>query len=237
MNKLLTLLGTLALVLAIGGSANAGYWEVTYDLAGSTLTTTSPLPPPLDDPLTGKFRMRYSAATKNAPITGRALVAGTQHVTINQDYGAFALTGITDTKVLATGGVPANVAGANTLSFPTTPNSVAKGFNHCTFGACSLAGFSLSVPNDLSDPNAPYEIPNFIFTGPYATATKFTSTDKTQTASAGAVTLTTVFKGTEVSRYYISGDVPAMSGGALAGLAAFLVLGGTSTLALRNRRG
>ena len=59
MRKLLTLLGTLALAMAVGAAANAGYWEVTYDLTGSTLTTTSPLPPPLDDPRPNETSWTY----------------------------------------------------------------------------------------------------------------------------------------------------------------------------------
>ena len=81
MRKLMTLLGAAAMLLALSGSANAGYWEVTYDLGTSTVTTNSPAGA-LTDPLTGKWRFQFDSASAAAPApyTGARMIAGTQHI-------------------------------------------------------------------------------------------------------------------------------------------------------------
>jgi hypothetical protein len=113
-----------------------------------------------------------------------------------------------------------------------------RGYNHCYGPFCAVAGFTVgaSVPIPLTAPDAPFPVPKIVFTGPNAgDGSKFTSTTKTDVVGANT-NIQTVYRGVEVVRYYITGDVPALGGGALAGLAAFLLIGGTSTLALRNRR-
>ena len=64
-----TIIAVLGLVVA--GTANAGYVEATYDLAGSTFSTTSLLGPDTDQ-VTGQLVVRYSAASINAPQLGPA---------------------------------------------------------------------------------------------------------------------------------------------------------------------
>ena len=36
MQRFICFLGALTILLGVGGSASAGYWEVQYDLAGSS---------------------------------------------------------------------------------------------------------------------------------------------------------------------------------------------------------
>jgi hypothetical protein len=235
------LLGALAIALTIGGAASAGFHEVTYDLTGSTLATTSPASTVPDiDVVSGTFKLRYDAPTAVAPITGARLVAGTTHTTLSQPIpGLLTISGITDTTLLPAAGGTSGVIGGATLSFPVdVPDSKAKGFNHCAGPFCGAAGFTASVNNPLTPPRpAPFTMPSLVFTGAGVGSGDFTSTTKTRVITTNVtVTLQWIFKGKEVARYWISGDVPALSNGALGGLAAILVLGGTSTLALRRRR-
>jgi len=241
MRKFTTLLGALAMLLALGSSANAGYWEVTYDLAGSVATTNSP-GGALTDPVTGKWRFQFDSASAAAPApyTGARMIAGTQHITLSQVVTSITLTltGESDTKLLpAAGGQPNTLAGA-TLNAFTVDSSTNSGYNHCYGPFCALAGFTVgaSVPIPLTVPPVSFPVPKLVFTGANAgDGSKFTSTTKTDVVGPNT-NIQTVYKGTEVSRYYITGAVPALGGGALAGLAAFLLIGGMSTLALRNRR-
>lgn len=240
MKRLTALLGTLAIALAVGGAANAGYWEVTYDLATSTSTTNSPAGS-LTDPLSGKWRFQFDSASKPAPApySGARMIAGTQHVTLSQvaTQVELTLTGNTDsTLVPVAGGQPAVIAGA-TLNPFIVPENKTTGFNHCYGPVCILAGFTVgaSVPIPLTD-TIPFPVPKIVFTGAnVGDGSKFTATPKTDVVGANT-NIVTIYRGVEVSRYYITGDVPALGGGALMGLAAFLLVGGTSTLALRNRR-
>ncbi|MBW2288498.1 MAG: hypothetical protein JRG90_11825 [Deltaproteobacteria bacterium] len=241
MRKFTTLLGGLAMMLALSGSANAGYWEVTYDLATSTNTTNSPAGA-LTDPLTGKWRFQFDSASAAAPApyTGARMAAGTQHLTLSQVATAvvLTLTGTSDVTLLpAAGGQPAVIAGATINAF-ISDSSKNSGFNHCYGPVCALAGFTVgaSVPIPLTVPPEPFPIPKLVFTGANAgDGSKFTSTTKTIVVGANT-NIQTIYRGVEVARYYITGAVPALGGGVLAGLAAFLLIGGTSTLALRNRR-
>jgi hypothetical protein len=240
MRKLMTLLAAAAMLLALSGSANAGYWEVTYDMSTSIATTNSPAGS-LTDPMTGKWRFQFDSASAAAPApyTGARMAAGTQHITLSQVAGAveLTLTGESDTKVLTSGNEVISFAGATINAF-TADSSSNRGYNHCYGPFCVAAGFlaGASVPIPLTAPDAPFPVPKIVFTGPNAgDGSKFTSTTKTDVVGANT-NIQTVYRGVEVVRYYITGDVPALGGGALAGLAAFLLIGGTSTLALRNRR-
>ena len=242
MRRLMTLLGVLALMLAIGASANAGYWEVTYDLATTTVTTNSPAGS-LTDPLSGKWRFRYDSLSKPAPApySGARMVAGTQHITLSQVATAvlLTLTGTTNGRLLpAAGGQPAVIAGATLQGF-TVDDNEATGYNHCYGPFCVAAGFTVgaSVPIPLTPPGPgpnPFAIPNIKFASNVGVG-NFTADPKIDVVGANT-NIVTVYRGVEVSRFYITGDVPALGGGALTGLAAFLLIGGTSTLALRHRR-
>jgi hypothetical protein len=228
------------MMLAISGSANAGYWEVTYDMSTSIATTNSPAGS-LTDPMTGTWRFRFDSASAAAPApyTGVQMAAGTQHITLSQVATAveLTLTGESDTRVLPSGSEVISLTGATVNAF-TADSSTNTGYNHCYGPFCLAAGFPVaaSVPMPLTAPATAFPIPKLVFTGANAgDGSKFTSTIKTDIVGANT-NIQTVYRGVEVVRYYITGDVPALSGGALAGLAAFLLIGGTSTLALRNRR-
>jgi hypothetical protein len=135
------------------------------------------------------------------------------------------------------GGDPAVIAGATINAF-NTDSSKNSGYNHCYGPFCVAAGFTVgaSIPIPLTEPPVAFAIPKLVFTGASAgDGSKFTATTKTDVVGANT-NIQTIYRGVEVSRYYITGAVPALGGGALAGLAAFLLIGGTSTLALRNRR-
>jgi hypothetical protein len=241
MRKLMTLLGAVAMLLALSGSANAGYWEVTYDLAGSIATTNSPAGA-LTDPVIGKWRFQFDSASAPAPApyTGARMIAGTQHITLSQAATSLTLTltGESDTTLYpAAGGQPVTIAGA-TLNAFASDSSQNSGYNHCYGPFCALAGFTVgaSVQIPLTVPPVSFPVPKMVFTGANAgDGSKFTSTTKTDIVGANT-NIQTVYRGVEIARYYITGAVPALGGGALLGLAAFLLVGGTSTLALRNRR-
>jgi len=251
MRKLMTLLGVLAMTLALGGSANAGYWSVTYDLAGSVATTTSQ-GGVLSDPVVGKWRFEYDSVSEAAPApySGARMVAGTMFGDLSQSAAPLLITGDTyNTLLPGAGGVGGGFAGA-TLSLSPTDDARTTGYITCwgsdAFCLALFGGASgEQIPQTPTGPGPfPFPVPDLNF-GATVGVGGFTSDAKTDvvnfehTAGSGTNPLTyvsTVYKGTEVSRYYITGAVSALSGGALMGLAAFLLLGGTSTLALRNRR-
>lgn len=243
MQKVFKLLGILALALTISGSATAGYYEVVYDLAGSILTTTPPGGlPDKDDPITGTWTVRLYSATSGSPVTKAYLMAGDEVTDIDQDYTVFQLTGTSNVDLLPPNGATRiNVSGAGTLAEFRVGDSAVTGFNHCTGSFCAGAGFTASVNKPLTptfSPN-PAPRPSMIFSSGTIGSGGFTSTGLVQTASAGAVTLTTVYKGAEISRSAFlepfPTGVPAMSGGAMLGLAAFLLVGGLAALAARKR--
>lgn len=241
MQRITALLGTLAIALAVGGTANAGYWEVTYDMSTSTNTTNSPAGA-LTDPLSGKWRFQFDSASKAAapPYSGARLIAGTQHLELSQiaTNADLTLTGTSDSTMLpVAGGQPTVIAGA-TLNPFIVPEYKTTGYNHCYGPLCILAGFTVgaSVPIPLTD-NVTFPVPRIVFTGANAgDGSNFTADPKTDIVGANGTNVVTIYRGVEVSRYYITGDVPALGGGALLSLAAVLLVGGTSTLALRNRR-
>jgi hypothetical protein len=251
MRRSMTLLGTLAMMLALSGSANAGYWSVTYDLTGSVATTTSQAAV-LTDTVVGKWRFEYDSVSEAAPApySGARVVAGSMFGRISQSAAPLLITGDTyNTLLPGAGGVGAGFSGA-TLSVSPTDDARTRGFITC-WGSDSFctslfgANSGVKVPQTPTGPGPfPFAIPNVKFgatvgVGGFTTDPKTDVVNFSHTGGSGTNPLTfvsTVYKGAEVSRYYITGAVPALSGGALAGLAAFLLLGGTSTLALRNRR-
>ncbi len=215
----------LTLSLFVAGSASAGYIEVTYDLAGSTVTTTTPLGTDAD-PLTGTLVVRFGATTASAPITSATLVGGDTFVSIDQP-GIFTITGTTTTVLSPGAGVVATGLGANAVTFPAIPASI-NGFLHCrgTVALCNLANFVASVASPITGSAATF--PSFVFGGGVANGGFLGSLVSTITTPV-TVTAVTQYVGTETGRIF----VPEPGGLALmgSGIAGLALLG-----ALRRRR-
>jgi hypothetical protein len=241
MRRLTLLLGLLAIVLSVGGSAGAGYWEVTYDLTGSTSTTvTTALGATMVDPVTGSFTIEYDGP-KAGPVTGARLAAGATQVIMSQTWvGVFTLTGTTDTVMSPPPPGAAGVINPPNLTLPslaTTSVSV-SGFIHCYNGSlnCTSAGtaFVHSVPV-AQVTLGPWPGQKFVFTGAVGNS-DFTSTGAPQTVpQTPPVTVINTYVGKEISRVW-NQDVPAVSNAGRVGLGLSLVLGGASLLMLRRGR-
>lgn len=247
MHGVITRLGALAILLGVAGPASAGYWEVVYDLTGSTTTTVVTAASSTDvDPVTGSFTIQYDGP-QAGPVTGARLVAGNTNLDMYQNPGPFVLTGDINT-VLAPppGGVVGGISGATLNGLSGIPNAV-TGFIHCYdgFQPCSAAGYTNTTPTPQTPPSStPMKLGNFVFNGPVgaASATKFTSTGvlvtiPPSTAAPYTVSLTTVYVGQEISRVWNAGSaVPAVSQAGRIGLGLFLGLAGASILALHRGR-
>lgn len=244
MRQLISLLGTLAIVLGVSGLANAGFWEVSYDMTGSTVFTSAGGTTNVD-PITGNWKLQYDGP-KAGPVTGAKAVAAkyTLHVN-NPSGGLFLLTGPTTTTWLPDGN-EVNTVNPTTITMGPIADAKIRGFLHCHNGIfnCTAAGFTHTTPKPQTPPASsvnPVLIGQLQFTG-LAGNSDFTSAPVVQTippttTSPFTVTLISTYVGKEVSRYWISGDVPAMSTGGKVGLGILLLLGGTSTLAFSRRRG
>jgi hypothetical protein len=245
MRRLISLLGALTILLGVSGSASGAYWEVTYDLTGSQLTTTIPGLATDVDPVTGTWTFQYDANPRTGPVTGARMMSGTDYTLFYMQMGSpptLTVTGHANTVLLPpASGQPGTLTG-DTLIVGILPDSDATGYNHCTAAynaICVLAGWpGRSTNNPLTPATRPktFPIPNLVFTSGTAGVGNFTSTAKSLITSVPAqLTLQWIFKGSEISRVYHA-DVPAVSNGGLAGLGLFLVLGATATLRLRRRR-
>jgi hypothetical protein len=243
MRRLISLLGTLTILLGVSGSASGAYWEVTYDLTGSQLTTIVPTLGTNVDPVTGTWTFQYDANPRTGPLTGARMMSGDNYTAFNQPIPnattpTLTITGHAARTLLPpASGQPGTLTGA-TLVVGTLPDEALTGYNHCTAAypaICVLAGFpgkSTNVPlTPTATPN-PFPVPNMVFTSGTAGVGAFTST--TKTVVAPSVTLKWIFKGSEISRVYHA-DVPAVSNGGLAALGLFLVVGAGATLRLRRR--
>jgi hypothetical protein len=215
----------LTLGLFVAGSASAGYLEVTYDLAGSTVTTTTPLGVDVD-PLTGTLVVRFGATTALAPITSATLVGGNTFVSINQP-GIFTITGTSNTVLSPGAGVAATGLGANAVTFPAIPASI-NGFLHCigSTALCNLGQFVASVASPITGSAA--TLPALVFAGGVANGGFLGSLTSVITQPV-TVTAVTQYVGTETGRIF----VPEPGGLALmgSGIAGLALLG-----ALRRRR-
>jgi hypothetical protein len=226
----------MAFVVGVGGSAGAGYWEVVYDLAGSTTTTVVTAAASTDvDPVTGTFTLQYdTVGTSTTPITGVRLVAGNTNMSMYQNPGPFILTGSLNTVLTPPGtGIPGTITGATISGFSGIPNAV-TGFIHCYdgFQQCSAAQYTHTTPKPMTPTvSVPLALGNLVFTpgsgAPPLVDTHFTSTGTTTTIPSGpgqpfSVVLTTVYVGQEISRNF----VPEPSGWMqlTAGVACLLVL-------------
>jgi hypothetical protein len=239
MRRLILLLGLLAIVLGVGGSASAGYWEVVYDLAGSTTTTVVTLANSTDvDPVTGSFTLQYdTVGTSTAPITGVRLVAGNTQMIMYQNPGPFILTGTLNTVLTPPGsGIPGTITGLTISGLSGIPNAV-TGFIHCTdgFSPCSAAGYTHTTPKPQTPTvSVPMALGNLVFTAsgtgaPPLTNTHFTSTGTLQvippsTTQPFTVSLTTVYVGQEVALSRTFVPEPSRWMQLTAGVACLLVL-------------
>lgn len=197
-------------ILLLAASAQAGVWEVTYDLApGSSVTTTTPLGPDVD-PMTGTFVVEYDAASTAAPLTGARLKSGAFHVTLsNMVTGILTITGSTDTTLLpASGGTPGVLSG-DTLILDPVPDSSSTGFIHCYNAGCVLAGLTASVmvPQTPTGPGPfPITINGWVFTSGTAGVGDWaapTNTIVTQTPMGITVTVQQDYVGREISRVFL----------------------------------
>jgi hypothetical protein len=245
MQRFISFLGALTVLLGVGGSASAGYWEVEYDLAGSTVQTIVTLVGTTDvDPLTGSFTIQYtnSLSTPSAAITGARLVAGAQQLVMFQtNLGLFLLTGTIDTVLNPPPGGTPGVINSPNLTLATVADSSVMGFIHCHNGAfnCTAANFTHTVPKPQT-PTVPGPFPvnlgAFVFTGGVGTS-DFTGTGATQTVpGTPVVTLVTTYVGKELSRTFHANGVPAGSNASRIALGLVLLLGGASGLALQRSR-
>jgi hypothetical protein len=227
----------LALAAAIGftlaGTANAGVITATYNLAGSTLTTTSFLGTDTDQ-ITGTVTIQYGAASINGPISFAALVAGAATTLVmnpNTQPGAGQLTlnGSTTTTVTAPGaGGP---IGAATIALAPAPGTV-TGSLHCTGGFCGLAGFVASVPQTVFPP-APLALATaggVVFTSGQAGLGNWAGVPYTITQAGGQAVLSFAYVGQEVSRTF----VPEPGTASLLGLG-LAVLAGAGSFSRRHR--
>lgn len=242
MRKLMALLGTLALMLAVSGTASAGYWNVAYDMSNTTVFTANAGGTFLDNS-TGAWRLEFDSpsAGAGAPYSGARFAYGHTDYTSTQDAGIIVVKVKAHTDFLpASGGDTLSITGTTNIAAFTVTDSLVDGTLHCGGPGtpdCVGAGLppaSFEVPTDSS---GAFPIPKLVF-GTNAGDGDFTADPKTDypNGTGAGITVITTYKGTEVNRTYVTGDVPALSGGALAGLAAFLLIGGASTLVLRNRR-
>jgi len=235
MRRLILLLGLMAFVLGIGGSAGAGYWEVVYDLAGSTNTTIVTAAASTDiDPITGSYTILYDTpGTATAPITGARLVAGNTHLSMSQNPGPFILTGSINTVLTPpTGGTVGTITGATLSGLSGIPNAV-TGWIHCydVFNPCSAAGYvnSGTVPMTPTA-SVPFAVGDLIFTGTGTapvgnsdfTSTGVTTTIPPTTGQPFTVSLITVYVGKEISRTFV--PEPSRWMQLTAGVACLLVL-------------
>ncbi len=190
-------------LLAVG-SAEAGQIAAVYDLAGSTVETTSPLGT-YSDPMTGTVTLVYDVATEFAVPSGGSILAGSQHITLSQPSpGLLTLTGETDTSW---GAILATLSGATFSQTGTGPANT-TGFLHCTGPLCTLAGFTASVPLPQTQ-TGPLNLPPLIFTGTSGAGVgNFAGTGTTFVTVPANVTVVSKYVGTEISRVYSVYVVP-----------------------------
>ncbi len=232
-STMLRLVALSILSLALSGGAQAGYWMVEYDLAGSSLATTNP-GGNYTDPITGTITIEYPAASSGAALDAGRLVAGTIEGTINQDAGIIIVTG-ENTNVLNPGLYPASgtLTGA-TLNLPVVANHTVTGYLHCAEttipGICSATGVFTGIPASTDIPQSgsgTFPIPPLVFTGAPAGNGNFQGTGPVQTAGPGVTTQVT-YVGSEVSRTWVASDLPVPvfgAAGTIAVLAGLLATG------------
>jgi hypothetical protein len=196
----------LAIGFALAGAANAGTIHATYDLAGSTLTTTTIFGTDTDQ-ITGTVSFTYSGATISAPIAWAALVGDAQTTTIKNPNtqpgpGQLTLNGSTTTTV--TGPVLGGPIGVATIALGAAP-AWATGSIHCTGAFCALAGFPASIPQPVTGPSqlALATAGGLVFTSGQAGLGNWNGAPFTLTQASGQALLTFAFVGQEISRSFV----------------------------------
>ena len=221
------------LSLVLGGAAHAGYWEATYDLTGSTATTTNP-GGVFVDPITGTLTIRYEAASSGAPLVAGRIVAGTISNTISQPAGLLTVVGANTNTLMPGPNGALGVLSGTTMGDSVVTDHEITGFLHCydpgggTAGNC--AAFFGGVPASNPMPQTgqgPFAMPAFSFTGPTAGVGDFTGAPQTATPLPG-VTIVTNYVGAEISRTWNAGPsrVPIFGAGGVAVLLGGLVATG-----------
>lgn len=202
---------TLVVVFLLGaGTAGAGHLTATYDLAGSTVQTTTPLGT-FTDPLSGTVTIVYVTATEFETPSVGFIKSGAQHLTINQPSpGVLTLTGTADTTW---GSAPATLSGA-TFSQASGTTGDTTGFLHCFGGLCGLAGFTASVPLPQTR-TAPFTLPPLVFTSGNAGVGNFTGMGTGIVTTPATVTVVSSYVGTEISRTFVPepGALPMLAAG------------------------
>jgi hypothetical protein len=199
--------------------ANAGYWEVVYDLEGSTLLTTDPVGGQDIDPITGSMTVQFDTpGTATTPITGARLVAGHTFGDMYQASALLTMTGTTDTVLIPqSGGAPGTMTGA-TINWAVVADSSRTGYLHCTSPgtACTLFGMpqSVNVPQTPTANNpGPHPFPsqalsgklNWIFTSGTIGTGNWTAPVIADFVTLFGITinLDTTYQGREISRTFV----------------------------------
>jgi hypothetical protein len=214
--------------MLFASAANAGFWLVHYDLApASNIVTVNP-GGTFNDPVTGKVRMFYDAATIAAPLSNPRLMAGQLDNTLNQPAGILTVTGsIMNALTPGLAGTPGTFSGA-ALNLSVVANHTVSGFLHCydvtgPGGVCSI--FFSGVPSSNQIPQTgtgPFTMPQLNFTSGTAGVGDFTSTASVQMTPMMSVTTTTTYIGKEILRTFF---VPEPSGVAMLVPGALMLMG------------
>lgn len=227
-SKLLRTFLLSLVVLVAAGSAQAGYWAVQYDLAGSNLQTLNP-GGTYNDPVTGTIFVEYDATSSVAPLLGARLVGGTINGSINQNAGLLWVTGSNTNQLIpGLGGTPGTLAG-DKLNLAVIANHNVTGYLHCADatgpgGFCSTFFGTPSSNNIPQTGSGPFTLPPLTFTAT-AGVGDFVGGPVVSSPQA-SVTTTLTYAGQEISRTWVEDTVPVFGPGGAIALFGGLLLSG-----------
>jgi hypothetical protein len=215
-------------VLVAAGSAQAGYWAVQYDLAGSNLETVNP-GGTYNNAVTGTLNVEYDATSSVAPLLGGRLVSGTIDGTIDQDAGLLYVTGA-NSNVLnpGMGGTPGTLSG-DKLNLAVIADHNVTGYLHCADatgpgGFCSTF-FGTPASNNIPQTGTgPFTLPPLTFTATAGVGDFIGG--PVVSAPQASVTTSLTYVGQEVSRTWVEDAVPVIGTGGLVALLGGLLLTG-----------
>lgn len=226
-NLRILFLSLVALVAA--GSAQAGYWAVEYDLAGSNLETVNP-GGTYNNAVTGTISVEYDATSSVAPLAGARLVGGTIDGTIDQNAGLLWVTGAnSNTLNPGMGGTPGTLSG-DKLNLAVIADHDLNGYIHCADSTGGTAGFCntfFGTPASNNIPQAgtgPFTMPPLTFTAA-AGVGDFVGGPVVSMPQAG-VTTSLTYAGQEISRTWVEDTVPVFGTGGLIALGGGLLVSG-----------